>query len=721
MIIFHKVRYMNFLSTGNQFTEVDLRRNRATLIVGKNGQGKCLVGSTEVKVRVLSIQDAALLGVELIVPFKTTLEKLTEQYNRTPEAFNTVEVLTRFGFKRIEAAAITARNVPSIKVVTESGHSVQGSYDHLMLSTNLAWTKLQNLKVGDYLFDKSGPTKIVKIKHYKTKQNLYDLQVEEVREFYANGLVSHNSTIIDSITFALYGKPYRNINKPQLINTITGKGLLVEIEFNVGKNEYLVRRGMKPNIFEIYQNGVILKQLAGARDDQDYLEKNILKLNFKSFSQVVVLGSANYVPFMQLPAAQRRTVVEDLLDIQVFTVMNSLLKEKASINKQDAKDTDYEIDICESKINLQRKHIEQLRANNDELIEQRQAKILEHQTAIDAHQEQAQQLITDVDKLSELTEDFDRLTDRKQKLLTLESNLEDRIRKLKKEVKFFHDHENCPTCKQGIDHEFRETTIQTRSSKIDEVKEALNKLESEIESTKSRLEEIQKINQQILDLNSKIQHNNQQIKFLNRYINDLNVEITNLRNNATKIAEQEHDESEYRKELQNLQTRKKRIADERAMYEVAAVLLKDSGIKTKIIRQFIPIMNKLINKYLAAMDFMCDFHLDENFNETIRSRYRDVFTYGSFSEGEKLRLNISIMLAWRAIAKIRNSAATNLLIMDEIFDGAGDANAVDAIIDILSNFEDDQNVFVISHSEKVADKFDHVITFEKHGNFSRIA
>lgn len=529
------------------------------------------------------------------------------------------------------------------------------------------------------------------------------------------------STFIDALTFVLYGRAFRAINKPQLINTITGKNLLVEVDFTIGKSDYMVRRGIKPNIFEIYQNGKQLNQQAGARDDQEYLEKTILKLNFKSFSQIVVLGNANYTPFMQLPAAQRRSVVEDLLDIQVFSVMNTLLKEKALLNKEDAKDTEYEIGLCQSKIALHEKHIQQLKANNEELIADKAAKIEEHENAIEQHKTTVNALVEQVDALSVQTEDFERVSARKQKLIQIESSLEDRVRKLKKEVEFFHDNENCPTCKQGIDHYFRSTTITQRTDKLNEVNNALVQLEADVANTKQRLDDIQKINKQILELNNRIQQNNQQIKFLNRYISDTNDEIESLKKSVSKVALDDEDFVAAKRALESLNGKKKNLTEERAMFEVASHLLRDSGIKTKIIKQFIPVMNKLINKYLALMDFMCDFHLDESFNETIRSRYRDVFSINSFSEGEKMRLNIAIMLAWRAIAKIRNSAAVNLLIMDEVLDSSLDGNAHDSVISMIEESGEDQNIFIISHRAETAERFENVITFEKHGNFSRIA
>ena len=530
------------------------------------------------------------------------------------------------------------------------------------------------------------------------------------------------STFIEALTFALYGKPFRNINKPQLLNAITGKGLLVELEFSIGKKDYIVRRGMKPNIFEIWLNGEMMNQNAGARDYQEFLEKNILKLNFKSFSQIVVLGSANYVPFMQLPAMQRRAVVEDLLDIQIFSIMNSLLKDKLAQNKSDITDVEYQIDLCEQKIELHSKHINTLKANNDELIAQKQQKIREHQEAIDSLSIDTDALSESVELLNLQIEDHEKVSSRKSKLTQMEATLEDRIRKLNKEIQFFHDHDNCPTCKQGIDHDFKSDTIQKREAKTQEVSEALAKLENEIQSANTRLEEIAQLNKQITSLNAKITDNNQQIGFYQRYIRDLNKEIEGLREQANKIDTESEDTSKFIEELNNHKKQKETLSRQKSVLDVASHLLKDTGIKTKIIKQYVPIMNKLINKYLASMDFFVNFELDEQFNETIKSRFRDDFSYASFSEGEKMRIDLSLMFTWRAIAKLRNSASTNLLIMDEVFDSSLDSAGTEEFLKILESLTQDSNVFIISHKgDQLYDKFHSVIKFEKHANFSRIA
>ena len=530
------------------------------------------------------------------------------------------------------------------------------------------------------------------------------------------------STMLDALSFVLYGKAFRNINKPQLMNSMTNKGLLVECEFSIGKNEYLVKRGMKPTLFEIYQNGELINQNSTTKDYQDFFERNILKLSFKSFGQIVVLGSANYLPFMQLPAHSRREVIEDLLDIQIFSIMNTLLKEKVSKNKGDILDVDYRIDLINNQIELAEKHLITLRTNNDELIKAKKDMIDELNDRIHG---QTQIINTTTNTLTELQKsiaDSEKVSSRKTKLIGMESELEKKVKKFQKEIKFFHDHDNCPTCKQGIDHNFKEEWIQKRENKSAEISTAMKTLEEQIESVEARLNEIVKINSQITKLNSQITDINADIRSWQNSINTLNTEIESIKNNTIAIDSGNDDIDTYKKNLKNAKTEKEELIHHKNVLEVSSVLLKDTGIKTKIIKQYIPIMNKLINKYLAAMDFFVQFELDESFNETIKSRHRDDFSYASFSEGEKMRIDLSLMFTWRAIAKLRNSASTNLLIMDEVFDSSLDAGGTEEFIKILESLTQDTNTFVISHKgDQLFDKFHSVIKFEKHSNFSRIA
>lgn len=530
------------------------------------------------------------------------------------------------------------------------------------------------------------------------------------------------STILDALSYVLYGKAFRNINKPQLVNSMTNKNLLVECEFLIGKNAFLVKRGMRPNLFEIYQNGVLINQNSSNKDYQDYFEKQLLKLSFKSFSQIVVLGSANYLPFMQLPAHGRREVIEDLLDIQIFSTMNTLLKEKSIENRNELHEAGHKINLIENKIELAEKHLTNIQTNNDELIKGKQGLVEELNSRVDT----AMQLVTsyqvELSDLNQQIQDNDKVTSRKQKLISMESSLETKLSKFKKEIDFYHNHDDCPTCRQGLDHEFKTNRISNRQGKSQEVSDALMQIETEINKLSLRIEEIKMILDEIGVINNNIMSQNTDIRSWQNSISTLIEEIQTIRNNTRAIDIGNDDIDTFKTDLKNTKTHKEELTHHRQVLEVAGILLKDTGIKTKIIKQYVPVMNKLINKYLAAMDFFVQFELDENFNETIKSRYRDDFSYASFSEGEKMRIDLSLMFTWRAIAKLRNSASTNLLLMDEVFDSSLDVGGTEEFMKILEGLTQDTNTFVISHKgDQLYDKFHSVIKFEKHKNFSRIA
>jgi len=529
------------------------------------------------------------------------------------------------------------------------------------------------------------------------------------------------STMLDALSFALYGKPFRNINKPQLVNSITQKNCLVECEFSIGSKEYKIRRGQRPEVFEIYCNGGLINQSPNIKEYQELLETSILKMNHKSFGQIVVLGSANFIPFMQLPAHTRREVIEDLLDIQIFSVMNSLLKEKVVANKNEILNSEHEIDLIENKIEMQEKNIKSLKLNNEELIGQKQELIDVTKVKISEANVVVANVSAQINTLKQTIADKTKVETKKQKVLELEKKLEDRIRAIRKEVKFFEENDNCPTCKQGIHEEFKCEKLNSRNEQLTQVNGGLTELSKEFTILESRLAEISSVNSEIEKLNREITENNNKISSWNESISTLNDEIEKIRNNTKVIDANNIEVEKLQSELKGKITALEGLHQEKKIQDVASVLLKDSGIKTKIIRQYVPIMNKLINKYLASMDFFVQFELNENFKETIKSRFRDEFSYDSFSEGEKMRIDLSLLFTWRSIAKMRNSASTNLLIMDEVFDSSLDATGTDEFLKILESLTADTNVFIISHKgDQLYDKFHSVIKFVKHQNFSRM-
>lgn len=531
---------------------------------------------------------------------------------------------------------------------------------------------------------------------------------------------SGKSTILDAIVFALYGKPFRRINKPQLLNSINQKELLVEIEFSVGGSEYLVKRGIRPAIFEIWKNGEMINQDAASRDYQEYLEQNILKLNYKSFNQIVILGSATYVPFMELSAGQRREIIEDLLDIQVFSTMNILLKERINENKAKITENNYQIDLVNSKIESAKEHSESIRRIRQIEVDKIREKIQENLNKVEDEKEKIEALENEISALIETIQDKAPTKKKLEKAKGLRLDLESTRRTFEKELSFYHDNDNCPICKQGIEHGFKDTMIAERTQKKAEIEDGLVKIDEKITELDSRINEISDVEDKIQKLNVKIGEHRAQVKMSISAMTSYKKELENAEKEVEEVDLSKL--KEYNKTLKNLQTDQTDLFDKRETLGVVGAMLKDGGIKTRIIRQYIPVMNKLINKYLAAFDLFVDFQLDENFNEVIKSRFRDTFSYASFSEGEKLRITLSIMLSWRAVAKLRNSVSTNLLILDETLDGALDGTGIENLIDTLHSLNSNDNIFVISHrGDSFGEKFESHIKFEKVKNFSQLA
>lgn len=530
------------------------------------------------------------------------------------------------------------------------------------------------------------------------------------------------STMLDALTFALFGKAFRNINKPQLINSINEKGAIVEVEFTIGKKHYLVRRGIKPGIFEILCDGKLVNQDAKARDYQEHLEKNILKMNYKSFTQIVILGSSSFVPFMQLKSSDRRAIVEDLLDIQIFSTMNQLLKGKVSSNKNELKDNDVQIELNESHIEMQEEYISKMKQNNDELIESNRKNVEDSEKQIQSYNIKINDLSAEIEKLQEQISDSEKTQKKYQKLQRYNDEIQKNVRKVEEEIAFYSENTDCPTCKQSIDEEHRSCEIGAKKDKKNELLDAISKLDMEVQSTLTRMDEINSIQSQINNLNSEVSKHNVSISALNQYVGKINEEINQLTQKGADVSESVEKLKNYQKNKKILQEKKEQLINQRELYDIAATLLKDTGIKTRIIKQYLPIMNKLINKYLSSMDFYVSFNLDESFSETIKSRFRDEFTYASFSEGEKSRIDLALIMAWRAVAKLKNSMNTNLLILDEVFDSSLDSEGTEDLLKILNSLGKETNIFVISHKgEILMDKFRSIIRFEKVKNFSRIA
>ena len=539
-----------------------------------------------------------------------------------------------------------------------------------------------------------------------------------------NLIVGHNgsgkSTILDALTFSLFGKPFRKISKSMLVNSVNEKDTMVEIEFSIGKNSYQVIRGIKPNRFMVYCNGQPWDEDAKAVDQQKNLEQNVLKMNFKSFTQIVVLGSSTFVPFMRLPGQQRREIIEDILDIQVFSVMNSRLKDKIRENNEEIKDLDYQLHLLEEKIELQKQYMLELKKKTDAEIDKKKEKIKEYQQEEESSLGNIRDLTDQVTNLSTEMEDYSKSSSKLKKLNTFLIKLNQKLQTCKKEHEFFEDNHVCPTCTQDLSDEFRADKIEEGKTKLDEMNVGYEELQTAIKDEEERNEKFLELTQEVNTKNTTITNINYQLMSIRNNIDEISKEIKELEG-STPDKKAEFVKLEGLIEDKKV-TKKNCVVSkkDRDVLQVATTLLKDSGIKTRIIKTYLPTMNKLINQFLQSMDFYVNFTLNENFEETIKSRYRDVFSYESFSEGEKARIDISLLLTWRSIAKLKNSVDTNLLILDEIFDGSLDQSGTSDLGWILRNFDDNTNVFVISHKTILDDKFDRTITVNKDKNYSTL-
>jgi DNA repair exonuclease SbcCD ATPase subunit len=548
----------------------------------------------------------------------------------------------------------------------------------------------------------------------------------DFREHKTNLIVGHNgagkSTLLDALSFALFGKAHRNIGKPQLVNSINNKDCVVEVNFNVSGSAFKIIRGIKPNIFEIYKNGDLINQDSHNKEYQKILEANILKLNHKSFHQIVVLGSSSFIPFMQLPAQHRRDVIEDLLDINVFSKMNQILKEKNSLLKDQIKDIGYKIDLQSNKIDTQKKYIQDINRINKDLKEQKLAEIDGMRSQMSGLNTENEELRLKINEQSEvITISIPKCEKKREELIGYDNKFKSEIKSVVKEAKFFEDNCTCPTCSQDIDEEIKKEKLSVASTKAKELTSALNKLSLELSATEEKLAADRSIMEQVRLWQQKQSANIQVITHIQNSINGQQVDINNLTDTASDISKAKEDLDSYM-ELKNSMTEDKLTLNEQFQYnQVIAEMLKDTGIKTKIVKQYLPVINRLVNQYLQILDFFVHFNLDESFQESIRSRHRDSFSYDSFSEGEKQRIDLALLFTWRMIAKMKNSVSTNLLILDETFDSSLDYEGVDNLMKIIHELDDDTNVFVISHKGDILDgKFARKIEFFKDKNFSKI-
>ena len=531
---------------------------------------------------------------------------------------------------------------------------------------------------------------------------------------------SGKSTMLDALTFALFNKPFRKINKSQLINTTNEKDTLVEVEFSVNSRDYLVRRGIKPNIFDIEVNGEALHRQADDRSNQKILEENILKVNYKSFTQIVILGSSTFVPFMQLTGSNRREVIEDLLDIRIFSTMNALMRDKMRVQREGLKTLSLRKDNIQDKMVMQKNFMAELDAQRQTGIKASNEKIKQHTSEVDNLLESNEIKTVDVSELIKKQENVTGAGKKLKKLNTLKGKLSNKVTTITKEHKFFSDNTVCPTCTQSINEEFRIDRINDVQSKAKELQSGYKELENAIQKEEEREHQFTQLSQEISTLNNDISQNNTKISGFQRQIRDLESEIQTITDQLQNRNTEHEKLAEFKTNLKDTIEELSEKREQLNHYDFAYSLLKDDGVKTKIIKKYIPVINQQVNRYLQLMDFYINFHLDEEFNETVKSPIHEDFSYASFSEGEKMRIDLALLFTWREVARIKNSVNTNLLIMDEVFDSSLDGFGTEEFLKIIKFVIKDANIFVISHKSDLHDKFDNVIKFDKVKGFSRI-
>lgn len=564
--------------------------------------------------------------------------------------------------------------------------------------------------------------KLTWLNFLSTGNNITEIQLDRHASTLIIGMNgAGKSTILDALTFALFGKPFRNINKPSLCNSINGKGCVVTIEFEIGTAQYKIVRGIKPGIFEIYLNGVMINQDAAVKDYQKVLEQQILRLNYKTFTQVIILGSASFVPFMQLPAYQRREVIEDILDIGIFSTMNSILKERISQTKEEMRSTENKIEIAKTSVIAQKKIITSMISSKQEHVDHIRKQIADNGIDIKANEDRWEELSDKMDEMmaagdnaKELKEDIDRASAFRSKLNSKKEHIEETLQ-------FFSDNTICPSCSQDIPHEHKINIGSKFNKEYSDSVDNLNVLQDAYDGLIERQKKLNDLNKELLIINAQSNATISANKVLIKSNKTLNAMIEVTKQDTSNIDVEKQKLKQVADDAIILIDKKNELASERNIQEVSALLLKDTGIKTAIIKEYLPVMNKLINGYLTAMDFYVHFELDESFNEVIKSRFRDEFTYDSFSEGEKQKIDLALLFAWRQIAKMKNSVNTNLLILDEIFDSSLDNAGTDMLMNLLYGMPEGQNIFVISHKGDILiDKFHSVIKFEKKNDFSSI-
>lgn len=606
------------------------------------------------------------------------------------------------------------------KIELDNGFSLECADDHIVFDKNYQEIFVKNLISGKSIIQTTeGPRLVVCVENLNISEQMYDITVESnEHRYYTNNILSHNTAFIDAITFSLYKKAYRNINLPQLVNNINQKDCLAEIEFSIGETEWMVRRGLSPNIFEIYKNGELLDQHSSVIEQQRWLEQNVLKMSYKAFIQIVILGSSAFIPFMQLVPADRRDVIEDLLDIKLFSSMNSLVKEKIKEFKDEVKILTLKKDSFEDKIQMQKDFIEQIEKRSRDDIQEKTDSIAELFASIENLQNENAAISSEIEERNKTLEELVGVFDKLKSLLATKTQLTVEASNLKKTAEFFSNNDTCPTCSQHIDKEFKKSKHKEIKNQLLTIKKSYDDLLQIIDIENERQEAFKQTSNELNNLNQKISNNNYQINQFQRSIKELHLQIKKLTDEINNSNDENKKLNSYIAALDEVKENTVGLKEEIHHYEYVQLLLKDSGVKSRIIEKYLKIINQQINKYLNLLELYVNFTLDSEFNEEITTPTFERFSYGNFSEGQKRRVDLALLFTWRYISAIKNSANTNLLICDEILDGSLDEMGHFAFLKIIKEEMKNCNVFVISHRDGIEHRFDKVITIEKRGNFT---
>lgn len=720
MLTIDKVKFRNFMSYGGAWSEVNFAKDQLTVVASKNGAGKCLKADSVLNIRFNDNEAFEEFNRYRPVNYEDTItiKELYDFYHDFPCYIGLIDVKGRFGYHKAQYCDITAYHSEIIRVTVADGSFIETSPDHLLFKDN-EWTKVKTLTVGDELLTVNGVQKITDISKLDELEDLFDVQVSEVHELYANGFVSHNSTILNTITFGLFNRSLNGAPKNKLVNSINGKQLEVHVYFTVDDIHYRVVRGIKPSIFQIYKNEKLINEDSNSRDYQNVLESQILKMSYKTFIQTITIGMSNFTPFMELSSNDRRVVVEDLLGVGILTTMNTVLKDKIQTNNQAYYDTCNALQLIKTQCESELAIVEALKNNQKQNVKQLEKQRAQHITEIEKHSSKIDKLNKAIDKLQPVVDKYELFKNSLQTVISEQGKLKGLIVKIDQDQNFIENNDHCPLCHQTIDDSYRSTITATNQTNKDKLLTKLDSIQNKLNTLYEKQQKFIDVLNKSNELQSNIREHNGAITLLNNQVRDIDVKLNTQTDSEEIIAKENSIHEKALKGKQLIEDKQVQL-ENKEIYDQCANLLKDSGIKAAVVNQYLPIINQMINKYLADMDFFLTFEIDNQFNETLKARGRDDMSYQNLSQGEKRRLDMAILFTWRYIAQLRNSCSCSNIFIDEVLDSSLDAAGIESIMKLFRSFTD-SNIFVISHREGVQElDFDRIITIDKREQFSII-